>query len=467
MLWGSENRDPAGHTGGPVLMEVGGVACAAVLTARNLVVTRLDREGAGKTVATYPWTTDFINNIACPVAVGASVLITSRYNIGKMAKLDISLAGGARLAWENKVPSGVCTPVVHEGRIYFANKGFHCVDLADGKELWEGGRYGDPGSVILTADGRLVAWANDGDLTLVETAARSPRRYTELATKRRVLRDMAWPHLALAGGRLYCKDRGGRIRCLGLDPTERAAPAVVPTPGLAAAPAGFELGEWPGEGAQLVLGWRRGGGKRGLLGAVAKAGRCAWVPRGEAGFGAGGDMALDGGSFGLTGGAGTLLDRLKGSGQFSFELVLRTRDLDQGGPARIVTFSESAYSRNFTIGQERGRLVLRLRTPGSGENGMKPEVVLTDIEAGAWAHLVVCYRPGTLVCFLNGREVSASAELEGGFGNWTAQHFRVGDEHDGGRPWAGELAGLAVFDRAMGADSVARRFAAIAKAGAE
>ena len=47
-LWKSQATDPAGHTGSPVFMEVEGVPCVAVLTIRNLLVTRLDKGNEGK-----------------------------------------------------------------------------------------------------------------------------------------------------------------------------------------------------------------------------------------------------------------------------------------------------------------------------------------------------------------------------------------------------------------------------------
>lgn len=55
LLWGSENKSPAGHTGGLAPNVIEGVPCVAVLTATHLVVTGLD---SGKTVAEYPWATD-------------------------------------------------------------------------------------------------------------------------------------------------------------------------------------------------------------------------------------------------------------------------------------------------------------------------------------------------------------------------------------------------------------------------
>jgi outer membrane protein assembly factor BamB len=215
-LWTSENRDEAGHTGGPVPITVAGVRCVAVLTLRNLVVTRIDGAGAGKTVATYPWTTDFGNNIATAAVADDSVIITSAYNHSAMCRLQITL-GGAKQLWETKgIASGVCTPIIHAGHVYWAWRGVHCVDYETGKELWVGGKVGSQGSCILTSDERLIVYANKGDLTLVETAKRSPKKYTELAAKQVLSATDAWPHVVLAGGKLICRDRDGSVRCLSL-----------------------------------------------------------------------------------------------------------------------------------------------------------------------------------------------------------------------------------------------------------
>jgi hypothetical protein len=86
-LWTSENQDEAGHSGGPVPMTVQGVPCVAVLTLRNLVVTRIDGEQAGKTIAVFPWATDYGNNIPTPAVFGDSVLVTSSYNHSAMCRV--------------------------------------------------------------------------------------------------------------------------------------------------------------------------------------------------------------------------------------------------------------------------------------------------------------------------------------------------------------------------------------------
>ncbi len=213
-LWHSENHDEAGHTGGPVPMTIDGVPCVAVLTLRNLVVTRIDGKNAGKTVAVYPWTTDFANNIATPAISGDSVIITSSYNQSAMCRLRITLRGATKV-WENKrIASGVCSPIIDNDRVYWAWRGVHCVDFNTGAELWTGGKVGSQGSCILTNDEQLIVYANKGTLSLVDSAKRSPKEYKELAAKTVLSKTDAWPHVVLAGGRLYCRDRDGNIRCL-------------------------------------------------------------------------------------------------------------------------------------------------------------------------------------------------------------------------------------------------------------
>lgn len=210
-VWGSANKDLAGHTGGLALLEVEGVPCVAVLSLYNLVVTRLDKGHEGEMVGTYPWATEFANNIASPAVAGDSVLITSAYNKNAICKVRVRLSGLTR-EWEQPYPSKACSPVVHKGHIYYAWQKVRCLDLKTGKPLWDGGFVSDPGSCLVTSDDRLIVWGHNGTLTLVETAGRSPKEYTELGKLDRVFSTHAWPHVALASGRLAVKDRRGNVK---------------------------------------------------------------------------------------------------------------------------------------------------------------------------------------------------------------------------------------------------------------
>jgi outer membrane protein assembly factor BamB len=209
--WKSQCTDEAGHTGGAVLLAVDGLPCAAVLTCRRLVVVRLDEGHAGQTLGEYPWATDFANNIATPVAAGQDLLITSEYNHGTLCKLHAERTGLTKV-WEQPYPSKVCTPVVAGDAIYVAWQHLRCLDLATGKLRWEGGRFGDDGSCLFAADSRLVVWGR-GTLALCDSAERSPSAYRELARVGNLSATECWPHVVLAAGRIYCKDRAGQLVC--------------------------------------------------------------------------------------------------------------------------------------------------------------------------------------------------------------------------------------------------------------
>jgi len=77
-------------------MTVEGVPCVAMMTLNNLVVFRIDKGKEGRTVATYPWTTDFGNNVAGPAVFEDSVLITSEYNHKSICRLQMTLKAPPR-----------------------------------------------------------------------------------------------------------------------------------------------------------------------------------------------------------------------------------------------------------------------------------------------------------------------------------------------------------------------------------
>ncbi len=218
-VWSSQATGPAGHSGGLVPINVESVPCVAVMTCYGLLVTRIDAESAGKTVAEYEWTTDFINNIATPAVYENFVIITSAYNHNAICKLEITLSG-ARKIWEQPFTSKVCSPVIHKSHVYWAWRQLRCLDLNTGEQQWQGGSFGEAGSCIATNDDRLIVWGGRGRLTLAETAVRSPREYKELATFDQRARSDVWPHVVLSGGRIFCKDRDGNLSCF--SPDQRA-----------------------------------------------------------------------------------------------------------------------------------------------------------------------------------------------------------------------------------------------------
>ena len=209
-VWRSKLTDEAGHTAGPVPITVAGVPCVAVLTLRNLAVIRLDADHEGETVAVHPFVVNFANGIASPAVKGEYVLITAAYNLNTMRKLKVTMTG-IETVWDQKYPSKVCTPVIHGGHVYCVWQTVRCLDWETGEQKWFGGSFGDPGSCIVTGDGRLIVYGKDGKLALIETAQRSPGKSVVLTERDKLFRTFAWPHVALADGRLICKDRDGNV----------------------------------------------------------------------------------------------------------------------------------------------------------------------------------------------------------------------------------------------------------------
>lgn len=196
-------------------INVEGIPCVAVLTIHNLLITRLDAEHEGETLAEYPWETDFANSIATPAVQGNSVVITSEYNQYSICRIDVT-RDGAEQVWKQPFASGVCSPIIYKGYVYWCWRGLYCLDFATGKPIWRGGRFSDTASMLATRDDRLIVWADQGELVLVDSAIRSPTKYKELSRKKRIFASDVWPHIVLTNGRLYCKDRQGNLKCFEL-----------------------------------------------------------------------------------------------------------------------------------------------------------------------------------------------------------------------------------------------------------
>ena len=161
-------------------------------------------------------------------------------------------------------------------------------------------------------------------------------------------------------------------------------------------------------------------------------------------------MNLAQGAFLAEGADRRVLNACRATGELTIEAVLRPANLRQGGPGRIISFSRDASHRNFTLGQEGDHLVLRLRTPQTGRNGVEPELTLCTLgAAGRLTHVIVTYSKGQVACFRDGKNVFESREVTGDFSNWEPCYLLFGDEWTGERDWAGTLEGIALYNRAL------------------
>lgn len=97
-----------------------------------------------------------------------------------------------------------------------------------------------------------------------------------------------------------------------------------------------------------------------------------------------------------------LTQRISKSSEFTIQLALATANTMQSGPARIVTLSQNPSLRNFTIGQQNNDLVIRLRTPLTGKNGVYPEIVVADIFSSTKPrNLIITYSKSILRVYVD------------------------------------------------------------------
>jgi hypothetical protein len=95
------------------------------------------------------------------------------------------------------------------------------------------------------------------------------------------------------------------------------------------------------------------------------------------------------------------------------------------------------------LGQEQHELIFDLTTgegPGSARR-------LCGLRADRSQHVVVSYKPGSLVCYVDGGLVFSNADVKGTLACWTPAHLVFGDGREGAFNWSGTLEGVAIYSR--------------------
>jgi hypothetical protein len=99
-----------------------------------------------------------------------------------------------------------------------------------------------------------------------------------------------------------------------------------------------------------------------------------------------------------------LCHAIQEAGALAVAMHVRSAVPDQSGPARIIGMSASPFLRNFTIAEESGQIVLRVRTPRNGSNGQLIETRKATQNLERWQHIVATYENGTGRIFIDGEE---------------------------------------------------------------
>ena len=148
-------------------------------------------------------------------------------------------------------------------------------------------------------------------------------------------------------------------------------------------------------------------------------------------------------------------DLMSGSG-FAAAVRVMSHSVEQGGPARIVSYSVDAGARNFTIAQDGSALVVRLRSSETDDNGM-PQFEVPDVFIpGEWRDIVVTYDFHRLCTYVDGRRRACRSSPAGDFSNWDRSHeLSIGNEATAQRPWRGAISHVALYNRPLSAEDLA------------
>jgi len=101
----------------------------------------------------------------------------------------------------------------------------------------------------------------------------------------------------------------------------------------------------------------------------------------------------------------TIVDAVVRTDALTIDVTCATDDLEQSGPARIVTLSYGHHHRNFTVAQRGRELVFRLRTLTNGPNGTRLEPCWPDVFVDTAEHRhTLNYAAGQVRFFVDGQQ---------------------------------------------------------------
>lgn len=134
------------------------------------------------------------------------------------------------------------------------------------------------------------------------------------------------------------------------------------------------------------------------------------------------------------------LDEAIRTHKITIRLEVRATPNRQRGLARILTLSEDTRRRNLTIGQDYRDLVIRLRTPDTGENGFPPFKIAKVFGRSDWLDILITIVPERLVVRIDD-EIRLSSPLPSApLRTWNPSYrLALGNELTGDRSWLGKI----------------------------
>lgn len=141
---------------------------------------------------------------------------------------------------------------------------------------------------------------------------------------------------------------------------------------------------------------------------------------------------------------------IRRAGEITVEAWITPANIEQKGPARIVTLSKNSSERNFTLGQEADKYDFRLRTLNTSDNGSPSLSTKKGQVSARLTHVVYTRnRAGVARLYLDGKK-AVEKTIAGAVYNWNGQfRLALGNEFGADRAWLGAYHLVAVYARAL------------------
>ncbi len=171
---------------------------------------------------------------------------------------------------------------------------------------------------------------------------------------------------------------------------------------------------------------------------------CRVEPIGLAHVGPAGAMDLKGGSFlADLASCDAILQSCRKSNEISVEATLAPANVEQTGA--ILAFSTADKGANFLMAQENDHLLFQLRT----SDGKNASISLCPLTAARAQHLLITYKSGELIAYVDGKKIPAADSPRGDLKNWSPARLIFGDVFSGGRKWKGSIGAVMIYDKAV------------------
>jgi outer membrane protein assembly factor BamB len=198
------NRSHGASYSSPHLATIAGVTQVLLLNGAGAIsVAPTD----GKVLWEHAW--EGATMVQPALTANGDILISTTGGTGGVGTRRLAVVHGSN-GWtiEERWTSNGLKPyfndfVVHEGHAFgFDGSILACIDLADGKRTWKGGRYGNGQLVLLADQDLLLVLSEEGELALVSA---TPDKFTEIA-RLPAIEGKTWNHPALVGDVLLVRN---------------------------------------------------------------------------------------------------------------------------------------------------------------------------------------------------------------------------------------------------------------------